>query len=163
VSYARNTTVTEDRSRQEIERLLMKYGASRFGCMSDYEHRIALIEFTYQRIVIEMRIPLPDASANQFARTPTGLVRSETEQNRLYQQEVRRRWRSLSLALKAKLIAIEDGITTFENEFMPYMITDDGRTLGERFMHLIATAQKTGRLCLPAPAKHDDVIDVEAR
>lgn len=165
MAYARNTTVTEDRSRQEIERMLMKYGASRFGCMSDYEHRIALIEFSYRKIAIQMRIPLPDPKAKQFTMKERGYgLRSANVARDLFSKEVRRRWRSLSLALKAKLVAVEDGITTFENEFMPYMVTDNGQTLAERFGHLIASAQTTGRLCLPGPStvtvNDEEIIDV---
>jgi hypothetical protein len=164
VSYASNTSVTEDRSRQEIERLLMKYGASRFGCMTDYDHRVAIIEFSYRKIVIQMRIPLPDRQGAEiclYKQGSTTFRRTDSAIAERYGQEIRRRWRSLSLALKAKLVAVEDGITTFETEFMPYMVTDDGRTVAERFGRMIVQAQRTGRLALPAPGAEDTVVDAE--
>lgn len=166
MSYAQDTSVTEDRSRQEIERMLMKYGASRFGCLSDYEHKFALIEFTYKKIAIQMQIPVPDRQDKKFTRCSgrmSAYRRDESSAQKLYEQEVRRKWRSLSLALKAKLVAVEDGITTFETEFMPYMVTDNGQTLAERFQKSIIAAATTGRLCLPGPVAPADenIIDAE--
>jgi hypothetical protein len=46
-------------------------------------------------------------------------------------QERRRRMRTLALYIKGRLNAVEDGIKSFEAEFMPEVVLGDGRTLGE--------------------------------
>lgn len=145
MSYAKGTAVGEDRSRAEIEKMLQKVGASRFGVLTDFERRTATIGFTYQNIQIEMRIPLPDPNDSAFKLTPSGRwSKSTDDQAKAYQGEVRRRWRCLVMALKAKLVAVSDGIATFEREFLPYMVTADGTTVGERFAPIIEHAKRSG-------------------
>lgn len=46
-------------------------------------------------------------------------------------QAARQRWRALLLCLKAKLEAVECGITTFEEEFMAHIVMPDGSTFGK--------------------------------
>lgn len=48
MTYAENTSVTESRSREEIEQLLRRHGASRFGAMTDFDLRKAIVAFTFQ-------------------------------------------------------------------------------------------------------------------
>jgi hypothetical protein len=144
MSYASNTNVSEDRSRQEIERLLMKYGADEFGYLTRREQ--AMIGFVYRGLRFEMSIPLPNREDKQFCQTPTrGTRRTETAAMKEYQQEVRRRWRSLCLAVKAKLVAVEDGVMQFEAEFMPYLVLGDGRTMHEHMLPRIEAAIQSGQ------------------
>jgi hypothetical protein len=46
--------------------------------------------------------------------------------------EMRRRWRSLALAIKAKLEVVASGIATFDEEFMAHLVLPDGTTVGDR-------------------------------
>jgi hypothetical protein len=46
------------------------------------------------------------------------------------EQACRQRWRALALAIKAKLEAVEAGITSFEDEFMAHIVLPDGSTFG---------------------------------
>ena len=53
--------------------------------------------------------------------------------------------------IKAKLIAIQDKVATFEEEFMPYLVTDTGETLAERMLPSVReAATHHRRLALPA-------------
>ena len=132
-TFARGTSVTEDRTRAEIEKMLGRYGATRFGVLTDYASRTAVIGFTYKRLNIEMKIQLPDPDDKRFKTTPSARWRRNPDDQRdEYDGEVRRKWRCLAIALKAKLVAVEDGITTFEREFLPYIITADGRSIADR-------------------------------
>lgn len=141
MSFAAGTSVDESRSRAEIERMLQKAGASSFGSFSDYARKRAEIGFTYKHIHIRMEIMLPADDEKRFLRDGRGSIRTPARRLEEYQAECRRRWRCLSLVLKAKLIAVEDGITTLEREFLPYMVMADGRTLAERMAPAIAAAQ----------------------
>lgn len=150
MSYASGTSVTEDRSRAEIERLLMKFGSDEFGYITRQGE--AIIGFRIKNIRCEMRVPLPCRDDEAFTLTANGKDRSSNAAYELWAKEVRRKWRSLCLVIKAKLVAVEDGVTTFEAEFLPYMICGDGNTITTKMLPMIEAAQSgKGPLALPAP------------
>lgn len=61
-----------------------------------------------------------------------------------YDSEVRRRWRSLALAVKAKLEVVATGISTFESEFLAHIVLSNGATVGESVVGEIQAAYETG-------------------
>lgn len=143
MSYAKGTTVSTDRSRAEIERTLMKYGADRFGYMN--ERTKATIVFEFRSVSIKMDIPLPDLESKRFQETSQGKQRHPDVAFRDWEQETKRRWRSLALAIKSKMIMVEDEVTTFEREFLPYVVMPDGRTLGDIIGPAIVKATASGK------------------
>ncbi len=56
---------------------------------------------------------------------------TERQAQEAYEAEVRRRWRALAAVIKAKLVAVEDNISTMEQEFLAYVVLPNGQTLGE--------------------------------
>ena len=44
---------------------------------------------------------------------------------------MRQRWRALALCIKAKLEAVECGITSFEEEFLAHVVMPNGQTFGK--------------------------------
>lgn len=56
------------------------------------------------------------------------------------EQLTRSRWRGLLLVIKAKLEAVQAGITDFETEFMAQIILPDGSTVGQFMKPQIAVA-----------------------
>jgi hypothetical protein len=127
--YAANTEVPSDRSRAEIERTLRRYGASAFAY--GWEGNRAQIGFKLADRQIKFTLPLPDPEAGEFTLTPTGRERSEKAAEDAYEQAVRQRWRALALVIKAKLEAVEAGISTVEREFLDAIMLPDGRTVGD--------------------------------
>lgn len=127
--YAANTEVPSDRSRAEIERTLRRYGASAFAY--GWEGNRAQIGFKLADRQIRFMLPLPDPEAEEFTLTPTGRERSEKAAEDAYEQAVRQRWRALALVIKAKLEAVEAGISTVEREFLDAIMLPDGRTVGD--------------------------------
>ena len=47
-----------------------------------------------------------------------------------YQQLCRSKWRSLVLAIKAKMECVQSGITTIEQEFLAHIVLPNGLTVG---------------------------------
>lgn len=127
--YAENTQVASDRSRAEIERTLRRYGASAFAY--GWEGQSAQIMFHLETRRIIFRLPLPDPKAREFTQTPTGRDRSASAAEDAYEQAVRQRWRALALVIKAKLEAVEAGISTVEDEFLAHIAIPQGGTVGE--------------------------------
>ena len=127
--YAANTEVPSDRSRSEIERTLRRYGASAFAY--GWEDDQAQVGFKLADRQIRFRLPLPDPQAEEFILTATGRERSEKAAEEAYEQAVRQRWRALALVIKAKLEAVEAGISTVEDEFLAHIALPDGRTVSD--------------------------------
>lgn len=127
--YAENTSVPSDRSRSEIERTLARYGADQF--MYGWSGDEAVIAFRANDRHVQFRLPMPPRQDHSFTRTPTGRQRSATQAAEAYEQAVRQRWRALALVIKAKLEAVDTGITEFEAEFLAHIMLPNGSTVGE--------------------------------
>jgi hypothetical protein len=127
--YAEKTTVSSEQSRTEIERTLKRYGAT--GFMYGWESSRAIIAFRAHNRMVRFELPMPDPDSPEFTHTPARRNRrSKDQQSIAYEQAVRQRWRALALAIKAKLEAVESGITDFESEFLAHIMLPDGSTVG---------------------------------
>lgn len=144
MAYAENTSVPVERSKAEIERILGKYGASGFGYMTQGTRAVIMFEAHSRRV--RFTLPLPDPEADEFRKTPSGRQRKGSSVNQAYEQELRRRWRALALAIKAKLEAVETGIAEFEEEFLAHIVMPNGQTVAETAIPAIARAYDKGRM-----------------
>jgi hypothetical protein len=149
-TYAAKTEVTVDKSRAEIERTLTRYGADQFIYGWDAER--AVIGFRMHERHVKFLLPLPDKSEQRFTHSKRGR-RSEENAFSAWEQACRQRWRALALVVKAKLEAVEAGITEFEDEFMAHIVMPDGQTVTQHVKPTIAAAYETGHMkpLLPAP------------
>lgn len=142
--YARDTNVTVASSRIELEELLSKYGADRFGYVTD-ETGAVRIAFRIGGRHVRLDVPMPDLMAREFTHTPaTDKLRSYDSRQRVLDQAKRQRWRALVLVVKAKLEASEIGISTIEREFMADTVMPDGRPVHEHVQPLVQLAYETG-------------------
>lgn len=151
MTYAETTTVSSEKSRTEIERTLSRYGASSF--MYGWNSDSAQIAFDMHGRRIRFRLPLPNKADQAFTHTPTGKPRVAKSVEDAYEQSVRQRWRALALVIKAKLEAVEAGITEFDEEFLAHIQLPNGGTVGQFMLPQIETAYATGVMppLLPAP------------
>jgi len=141
--YAAKTQVSADRSKVEIERTLMRYGADKFLYGSSRQG--AAIGFVYNGRAIRMELPLPDIKS--FSLTPAGKYERTKEQAyKAWEQACRQRWRALALTIKAKLEGIEAGILNFEKEFLAYTCLPDGSTVADFMEPQITAAIETGKM-----------------
>jgi hypothetical protein len=74
-------------------------------------------------------------------RLPAGLARL-----RFRLRVVLARWRALSVVIKAKLVAVEEGIVTFEEEFGMHMVLPNGSTVAEHITPYIDQAYLEGNV-----------------
>lgn len=119
--YAATTQVPVSRSRDELERILTRYGADAFGYGWDGPRSV--ISFRAHDRYIRLAMDVPDNP-----------------------QEERQRWRALVLVVKAKLEAVESRITTFEEEFLAHVVLPDNETVGEWLAPQIEQAYDDGRM-----------------
>jgi len=142
-AYATQTTVSADRSRTEIERVLTRFGADQF--MYGWEGTKSVIQFRAQGRLIRFLLELPAKDDPRFLLTPTGRRRSDSAAAyKAWEQETRSLWRALGLVIKAKLVAVDEGIVTFEDEFLAHVVLPDGSTVGAWVAPQIALAYESG-------------------
>lgn len=141
--YAGSTDVAPDRSRNEIERTLQRYGARQFAY--GWDERSAMLAFVANGRQVRFVLPLPDRDAPEFTRTPTGRERSASAAAEAYEQAVRQRWRALALVIKAKLEAVDTGIVDFTSEFLAHLVLPGGETVGEAVVPRVDEAYRTGK------------------
>jgi len=127
--YAARTEVTPERSLAEIERILIRFGATKFATMRDTDVGRVSIAFNVGDQAHRMGFPIPRPI--DFALTPTKQRRTPRAQEEMSTQEYRRRWRSLALYLKALLDARESGIIDIAEALMPYAVLPSGHTVAE--------------------------------
>lgn len=140
--YAANTNVSSELSRIEIEKTLIRYGADNFAYAMTAGK--ALIGFTMYERQIKFILPLP--AKEEFRLTPTGRARTENSQYEAWEQACRQRWRALNLVIKAKLEAVECGISVFEDEFMANIVLPGGQTVGDFMKPQIERAYISGEV-----------------
>jgi len=149
-TYAENTSVSVESSRAEIERTLARYGASAF--MYGWSQDKAVIQFAASERQVKFVLTLPDKEDPEFTTYVTGRVnrttyrRTDTEIQKRWEQACRQRWRALNLVIKAKLEAVEAGISEFEDEFLAHIVLPDGSTAGEFLRPQIRDAYATGAM-----------------
>ena len=148
--YAKDTSVSIERSKSEIERVLMKYGADEF--MSATRPGEAVVQFQVQGRRIRFRLLMP--ALEDFRLTPVEEnERSDAQTHKFWEQGCRQCWRALLLTIKAKLESIESGIEEFDEAFMAQIVLPNGKTVGEALVSQIALSYENETMpsLLPAP------------
>lgn len=141
--YASQTSVSPDRSKAEIERILRRYGAT--SLLHGWNENSALLGFAIQNRQVKILLPLP--SLADAERTPSGRRRRGAKAIlKTHDQLVRARWRALGLVVKAKLEAVASGISTVDQEFLAWTVLPGGKTVGEHVLPAVAEAYETGRM-----------------
>jgi len=130
--YAQGTTVSAERTKAEIERTLVRYGADNIVTGQSREQRSGMVMFSMEGRQFKMAIPLPDPNDPAFASTPSGRKRRRPEQAIAeWEKTVRQQWRVLCLLIKAQLEAVANGLYTIEEAMLPWLLLPTGRSVGE--------------------------------
>lgn len=145
MAYAEKTSVAVSKTKADIEELVQRYGADQF--VSGYRGDIAVIGFTMAGRQIKFLLPLPDKSSREYWYTPgRGQRRTDKAAHEAWEQACRSRWRALYLIVKAKLEAVEAGISTVEREFLYDIVLPNGQTAGEWLAPQVEEAYQTGQM-----------------
>lgn len=124
--YADGTDVPVDRSKRHIEELLMKAGAQGYHAgwqaPTEDDPGFDAIEFLWNGRQIRFKLPRHSAKVIRRDRRGREMTAAQID---------RQRWRVLYLVVKAKIEAVQAGISIFEEEFMAFIVTGSGHTIGE--------------------------------
>ena len=137
-TYAATTTVSVQKSRNELESTLKRYGATGFAYMT--QGQVSIIAFEMRQRRVMFRLTIPDMMSDDVRLTPAGKVRTVAQREAAYEQIERQRWRALNLVVKAKLESVEAQIETFEEAFLPHLVLPNGQTYGQFAIPQIASA-----------------------
>jgi hypothetical protein len=117
--YAEDTRVPVGQSQGEVREMLRRAGAGRIGVMEEPDGA-AVLMFEHGARAYRIAVPV------RPAKNPD--------------QEQRVLWRLMVLLVKAKLQAVEQGVTTIEREFFADTILPSGKTLIEEARPAITAA-----------------------
>jgi len=138
-TYAADTTVSTDKSMAEIRRILQRWGADQLIWGETTNQ--AIVNFQMRSRQVRFVVSMPDRNAREFTHTPArGTRRTAAQQEDAYEKAVRQRWRALALVIKAKLEAVESGISQFDSEFLSHIVLPNGQTVGDTVVPRIAEA-----------------------
>lgn len=141
--YAADTSVSSELSRLEIEKTVIRYGATDFAYAMAGGR--AMVAFVMGGLQIRFTLSLPDRNARQFTHTESrGAARTPENAQKEWEQACRQRWRALLLVIKAKLEAVECGISCIEDEFMAHIVLPGGATCGDFMRPQIERAYELG-------------------
>ena len=126
MTYANRTAVSVDKSQKEIQKTLEKYGATGFLFGVSSGQAICAFEMNSRRIKFVISVPTGNSDKDK--------------------QKKRTSWRCLLLAIKAKLECAASGISTFEQEFLAYVVMPNGLTVGEDVIPKIESGYRSGNM-----------------
>lgn len=145
--FASKTEVPAEKTRAEIESTVRRYGAD--GFLSGWEGRSAMVQFRSAGRYVRLTMELPDRDDREFTTYRQGSTtfrRVDSQAQKLWEQACRQRWRAMLLLIKAKLEAVESGIVTFEQEFLPQIVMPEGGTVYQHVKERVAIAYETGKM-----------------
>ncbi len=119
-------------ARDEVSKVLRRFGCESIGFMDDYEKQEVLLAFNHRGRSIQLRASAKGWAAMYLKENPYNSRRRQSrhdyEQAALAQglvavNSILRDW------IKGQVTAVECGILSFDAVFMPYMLTSTGQTL----------------------------------
>lgn len=144
MAYAQDTSVPVSKSRLDIEYMLKSIGATEY--IQGNSNNIQAIAWTLNGKKYRMIMKIPDMDSPEVRITPSKRRRTDAQAKSYYEQLERSMWRQLYIIIKAKLVAVESGIRTLEQEFREDMLLPNGQTVGEYIGPQIEQAYLTGNM-----------------
>ena len=150
MTYAAGTTVSVDRSKNELDAILGKHKATQRGVMTDDDAGMALVVFTLDARQYRLEVPLPKRGdfATKPARHRYGypIKLTPERQRKAHDQACRERWRAVVLLVKAKLELVAIGVSTVEREFLADLVLPNGARVHAALFDGIKRAYETGTM-----------------
>ncbi len=133
--FASGTTLTQEHTIGQIRTTLRRYGAVEGFVTGDEPGRAIIgIKKSSEQGGRLYRFDLPMPQIEEYRLTKTGVKRSDSLIVQSWQNECNRRFRALLATIKGRLIAVDEGISTFEEEFAMETVLPDGKTTVREYM-----------------------------
>ena len=122
-------------AREEIARILQRFGCSSVGFMDNYEEKSLVLAFEWHGRRVQLRASAAGWAALYLKENPWHDRRRSDkaswhgralDQGMIAINSILRDW------VKGQVVAVESGMMRFEHVFMPHMVTDNGVTVADR-------------------------------
>lgn len=123
------------KARDELTRVLKKFGCENVGFMDDFANGSVLLAFQHRGRAVQLKASAKGWAQMYLKAHPWKYSRRGNQkdyEHKILQQgliavnSILRDW------VKGQVTAVETGILSFEAVFMPHMLTSDGRSVLER-------------------------------
>jgi len=137
-----------DKALADLQRILSKFGCGTFGTMTDAEQGKTIVQFRWRGHQVSMEASWKGYAAAWLKANPHSYrmkhTRGQHEQKALMQAQTSvcsllRDW------VKGQVTAVECGIMSFEEAFMPQMLMPNGQRLIDRVRADLLTLPSTGQ------------------
>ena len=134
------TATSGMKAREEIRKILQRFGADSVGFMDEFNTKTVILAFTIRGRAVQLHASAQGWANASLRENPWTDRRHSTEheweqaalnQGMIAVNSILRDW------VKGQITAIETGVLTFEGVFMPYMLAADGRPLLEHVQKLL--------------------------
>jgi len=133
MKYAQSTSVPVEKTQAEINTLLRRAGATKFGMQtSDNGACAVLASLGTRNLMFEVTLPPLEEFAKLRPRGRSwGPTIGAEKATALWEQACRSKWRALLLVVKAKFTAVETGVETFDDAFLANIVVpgENGRSV----------------------------------
>jgi hypothetical protein len=122
-------------ARDEIIKILRRFGCESVGFMDDFDNAEVILAFTHRGRPVQLKASAKGWAAMYLRENPHNSRRRQSRaehdaaalaQGLIAVNSILRDW------IKGQMTAVECGILQFDTVFMPYMLTADGRPLIDR-------------------------------
>ncbi|BBZ93136.1 hypothetical protein BRDID11004_59650 [Bradyrhizobium diazoefficiens] len=122
-------------ARDEITKLLRRFGCAEIGFLDNYEEHEVLLVFKHRGRQMQLRASAKGWAALYLKEHPYNYRHKGGEQQHREKalaqghvaiNSILRDW------VKGQIMAVECGMLSFNDVFLPFMLTHDGRTISER-------------------------------
>jgi hypothetical protein len=146
--YAAQTSVPVSRSVAEINDMVVSWGAEDFGYFQDGGKAVVSFMARNRRVRFSVVLVTDRAVRDSLVgkwgfrhKDPT-----DSDVAKIREQETRRKWRALALSIKAKLVAVDDTVETFEEAFLAHIVDPhSNQTVAEIVTARLEQAYTSGR------------------
>lgn len=122
-------------ARDEITKILRRFGCESVGFMDDFEDYSVLLAFKHRGQAVQLKASAK-GWAQMFIRENPWSSRRTTTRHDYEQAALRQGLKAVNSILrdwiKGQITAVECGILSFEAVFLPYMLTATGESLIEK-------------------------------
>jgi hypothetical protein len=123
------------KAREEIAKILRRFGCEEVGFLDKYDEQDVLLAFSYRGRRVEMKVSAKGWAAMWLKENPwSHRMRHSQEEHR--QKALKQGLVAVNSILrdwvKSQISAVECGILSFEEVFLPFMLTGSGQTVIER-------------------------------
>lgn len=128
------------KARDEITKMLRKFGCESVGFMDDFEDHSVLLAFRHRGRPVQLRASARGWAAMYLKEHPHNRSRMRSTKHEYEQKALKQGGVAVNSILrdwvKGQITAVECGMMSFEAVFLPFMLTNDGRPLVERIQAL---------------------------